>query len=385
MKTKKIFALAICALMAMGLAACRPSGNSASGSDNSDSSGGGDTFVSKPVDGTPLLFDEGMAYYNIQPSILYEDESTVHVYYTVNKTANGEDSVIAYRKGVLENGTWNFGEKKVVLEKGASGTWDSNSISNCDVVKGNFSYKNEEYSYLMAYQANDNALDKCYQIGFAVAKTADGEFVKIGTTPVISYDDTALGYAWGVGQPSLVHYDGGKVYLFYTMGDAIATQTYVSEIDASNLENIKGADTYSSVSTEGLLEGNVYTMLNDADFAIDKTNGVLYLVRNYNPAASTAPNLNTAVQVAKVALADLYKPSCTWEVIDEKVNFLDLATETAQGGWERVYSACICSDAYGNVNGATALELGLTVTSWDLSSKAYTYYQTITTYTMTIA
>lgn len=380
MKINKILSILLCALIALGVTACTPIVDS-----SKDSSGGGNVdnpFVAKPVDGIAPLFDEGMDFYNIQPSILYEGE-TMHVYYTVNKTAGSNDSVIAYRKGSLENGEWTFGEKKISLEKGAEGAWDSASISNCDVVKGEFAYNGESYSYLMAYQATNNNNEKNYQVGFAVAKTADGEFVKVGNAPVVAYDDTALGYSWGIGQPSLVNYEGGKVYLFYTMGDAIATQTYVSELDASNLNDIKGLNAYSSIATDGLLENNIYVMLNDADFAIDKTNGILYVVRNYNPAATSAPSLNTAVQVAKVALADLYKPNCVWEIIDEKVNLLDLATDET-GGWERVYSGCIISDVYGNVSGATSLELGLTVTSWDNATKDYTHYQTIISYELSL-
>lgn len=376
MKTKKIITLALCGLMALGLAAC--------GTDKKDPSDKKENFVAKPVDGIAPLFDEGMGYYNTQPSILYEDANTMHVYYTANKTYQGTDSAIVYRKGTKENGEWTFGERKIALEAGSSGSWDSNALSNCDVVKGEFAYNNETYSYLMAYQAADNASEKNHQIGFAVSKTADGAFVKVGTTPVISYNDIELGYSWGAGQPSLVNYENGKVYLFYTIGDAISTQTYVSEIDASNLNDIKGANVYSSVSTDGLVESNVYTMLNDADFAIDQTNGILYVVRNLNPVASTAPNLNSAVQVAKIALSDLYNPDCTWEIVEDKVNFLDLATD-GTGGWERVYSGCIMSDAYGRVNGAEALELGLTVTSWDVTTKDYTYYQTIVAYELALS
>ena len=380
MKIKKLLALMVCGIIALGATACITT-------DSTDSSTGdgpdAPAFVAKPVDGIAPLFDEGMGYYNIQPSILYEDANTMHVYYTVNETFEDTDSVIGYKKGTLENGVWTFGEKKIVLRKGEETAWDGANISNCDVVKGEFNYNGEVYNYLMAYQGGSNNNHKNYQIGFAVSKTADGEFVKVGTAPVVSYDDVALGYSWGIGQPSLVSYEGGKVYLFYTMGDALATQTYVSELDASNLNDIKGVNVYNSISTDGLLENNIYVMLNDADFAIDTTNGILYVVRNYNPAATSAPSLNTAVQVAKVALADLYKPNCVWEIIDEKVNLLDLATEET-GGWERVYSGCIASDAYGHVNGATAIELGLTVTSWDNTTKDYTHYQTIITYTISL-
>ena len=53
-------------------------------------------------------------------------------------------------------------------------------------------------------------------------------------------------------------------------------------------------------------------------------------------------------------------------------------------GWAYVYSACIASDAYGFVDNATALDLALTVTSYDENTFDYLYYQTITEYKVSL-
>ena len=42
-----------------------------------------DTFETKPVDGTPVLFDEGMEFYNTEPSI-FVDGGEKYIFYTVN-------------------------------------------------------------------------------------------------------------------------------------------------------------------------------------------------------------------------------------------------------------------------------------------------------------
>ena len=82
-------------------------------------------------------------------------------------------------------------------------------------------------------------------------------------------------------------------------------------------------------------------------------------------------------------VADLYKPTAAWEVIETQVNDLDLATETTDG-WERVYSGCIVGDAYGHTDGAKMLELVLSVTSYDKTTFEYRFYQGLTSFSLTL-
>ena len=160
-------------------------------------------FTPKPVDGTELLFDEGLEYYNTAPSVVNVDENTKYVFYTVNKTAGGTDTAIAARKAEKGNDGWIYGEKKILLE-GTKEGWDGTHIANPAVIKGSFKMAGETYSWLMAYQGNDAKEEKNYSVGLAVAKDALGEWIKVGTSPVIPYDSVSFGSAYGIGEPSLV-------------------------------------------------------------------------------------------------------------------------------------------------------------------------------------
>lgn len=342
-------------------------------------------FVSKPVVGTPILFDEGMSYYNASPSVVQESETTRYIFYTVNKTADKDDTVIAVRKADMVDGAWNYGEKKIILSGSESG-WDSTFIANPAVVKGAFALNGENYSWLMAYQGTNTNTQGNYNIGLAVAKEPLGEWVKVGTSPVIEYDEEGFGDAYGVGEASLVSYDKeGKVYLFHSMGDMLTTGIYVCELDAADLSNIKGATRQNAVTNFGLVDpGAAVPTFADTDFKLDSESGMLYAVRNYYPVAATAPNLPIAVQLISMPLADLYKANSEWTVIEEQINDLDLST-AENDGWERVYSACIVGDEYGRVDNATSLELNLTVTSYDKETFEYLYYQAITSCTVTLS
>ena len=332
----------------------------------------------KPIDGIPILFDEGLSYYNINPEVLYTDANTMYVYYTVNKTANGEDDVIAVRRATLNSGVWVYSSKSVVLQPTAD-SWDSERVSNPSVVAGKFNYDGEEYGYLMAYQGNNTEDTDNFGIGFAVAKDPAGPFVKTGASAAVSYDGGAYGEFWGIGQPSLVSYDGeGCVYLFYTMGDPISTQTYVMELDCSDMEDIDGLDIASALTTNGLSESNPYITFNDAGFALDVVGGYLYTVRNVNPPSANAPVLHTSVQMARLPIADLYSQTGEWEVI-KNISMFDLVDWEIDGntGWKRIYSGCFATDAYGGITDNEELTVAITVTSWDIETKEYLHYQTM--------
>ncbi len=374
MKRKRI----LCAALILAMSVCMAGCSGCSGRETENS------FTPKPVDGTALLFDEGMQYYNVAPAVVEESESVRYVFYAVNKTADAEDTAVAVRKGEKNGETWTYGEKKVIIERSASG-WDSAHIENPDVVKGSFGYRGETYSYLMAYQGNDAKTEDNYSVGLAVAKDPLGEWTKVGETAVLSYDKTGYGSAFGIGEPSLVSFDkAGKVYLFHTMGDMYTTGVYVAELDCSDLGAIKGAGISNAVSNYGITDpGAPLPTFSDANFKLDTLSETLYTVRNYYPVAAVKPSLPTAVQVLKMPVADLYKPTAAWEVIETQVNDLDLATETTDG-WERVYSGCIVGDAYGHTDGAKMLELVLSVTSYDKTTFEYRFYQGLTSFSLTL-
>lgn len=364
---KKIFGTAALAALLCIAVGCGPTEEAGQGS-------------AKPIDGTPILFDETTDYYNIAPSVV-EEGNVRYIFYAVNATAGQTDTAIAVRRAEKSGDNWSYGDKKVIVQTSESG-WDSAHIANPDVIKGTFGYNGETYSWLMAYQGNGTDAENNYSIGLAAAKDPLGEWVKIGNDAVIKYDSAGYGTAFGIGEPSLVSYDkAGKVYLFHTMGDMYTTGVYVAELDCTDLGAIKGASVSNAVTNFGLTDpGAAVPTFSDTNFKLDETSGTLYCVRNYSTAAM-APVLPTAVQVIKMPMADLYAVNAEWEEVETQINDLDLSTDTLDG-WERVYSACIVGDGYGRVDGAEALELALTVTSFDRKTYEYRFYQAITGYTV---
>lgn len=335
-----------------------------------------EVFRPTPVDGVPFAFDDGMDYYAVAPSVIVEGE-TVYAYYTSNTTPGKTDSSIVLRVGTVTDGIYAFGERQVVLSPSDDG-WDAGAVTDADVIKGRFSFEGTEYAYLMAYQGCADKSERNHQIGFALAATPAGPFVKVGD-PIITYDPAVSGYSWGVGQPSLVSYDeAGKVRLFYSLGETLYTYTMAAELDCSDCAAITGTDSAFMLPVEGLIDGvRNETIFNNAGFAV--TGGRLITARDVNPVATSVPAVATAVQVASIAVADIYKDAAAWSIVDEKINFLDLAGDTDLDGWQRAYSASVVKDFYGNAIGDRPA-VAMTVTSFDEETRDYRYRQGVIIY-----
>lgn len=376
MKIKQLLLILMVAIMAISVCACREETPDDS---SSSSSTGGDivtpTITPKPVDGSPLLFDEGMEFYNTAPSVLDVSENERYVFYTVNEVALETKSAIAVRKATKENGAWTYGEKQVVLTASQNG-FDSCGVSDCDVVKGNFAYKGTDYSYIMAYEGTDNITRKNHKISFALANDLMGEWIKVSEIVLSAADSDGF----GISQPSLVNYDkANKLMLFYSIDRVTYTVEALKEMDAADMENVKwGVE--NVLSEKGLKDKNDFVTFNNSDFAYDSANGMLYVVRNQNPASSQGTQLETAVQVNKILLTDLFTATAEWSIVKERIEWKDLRDENDEEsmGWAYVYAASIAADAYGFVDNATNFDVALSVTSYDQNTFDYLYYQTIT-------
>ncbi|MDE7454389.1 MAG: hypothetical protein K2M64_01000, partial [Clostridia bacterium] len=208
----------------------------------------GETIVVKAigdgVDYTDSVYSDAKTY--VKPIIrdtYYERDSDVfqegnyrYQIFTTNNTNADTDSVIAIRRGTLENGEWTYGNYIVAVEGNANG-WDK-YIGTASVVKGVFTKNGETYNYLMAYSATNtlNAGEEVSsQIGFAVAKDLMGEWTKVGTSALIKFDSTGTGcYA-----PSLVNPEHqGVVRLFYTFADKYGHFPRLADIDITDIDNI---------------------------------------------------------------------------------------------------------------------------------------------------
>jgi len=314
----------------------------------------------KTMYGEAALFDEALGWADSDPSAIQQQDGTRYVYYTANETLFGTDYAIVCRKGTKVNGTYEYVDRKTVLSASDSG-WDTFHIGSADVIKGSFKYKGTTYSYLMAYQANAiEDEERCFEIGLAVSNEADGEFIRVGSAPVLRNDATlnkenVLGYY----APSLVSNDkAGKVKLFYTYGDAYGHFQYFADIDCSNLDDIKP---FGSIvlSGNGLATGEGIVMFPNADFMYDAESGRYYVIKDYSPSASTLPRKAQQIELAYIEqdnlyTADLYNEFHSLDII----NSFSVMGDGA--GWERLYSGCIVSDEFGARISGSEIEIMFT-------------------------
>ncbi len=353
----------------------------ACGGDEGEGGGNETPFTPKPVDGIPLAFDDGTSYFSVDPSAIVED-GKMYLFYTTNPDAGvKEGSSVALRIGTQENGAWTFGERSVVLTP-TEGTWDAGSVSNADVVKGKFALGGKEYAYLMVYQGCSGLSELNHNIGAAVADSPEGPWVKL-PEPVIRYDSSKDGAFWGVGQPSLVSYDHeGKVYLFYTKGEQLKTGQMVAEMDFSDCSAVTGANSAYALPVRGLQDAvTTEVVFSNAGFA--SLGDEFLCSRDVNPTATMAPKVANAVQVSRIAADDFYTLSGEWEIVEERINLLDLATDDTNG-WQRVYSSSVLKDAYGEAYGEGSVTVLATVTSFDVKTREYIWYQGIILYELEI-
>ena len=339
------------------------------GSTPPDNPPAGEAYEDKKFVGIDPVFKESQGYYNESPSAFETESGDRYLYYTRNSVKNDDTTdSIAVRKGVYTASGWKYGEAKTVLTTSASG-WDSKAVFGADVIKGTFAYGGKDYSYLMAYSGSSEKNRANAQIGLAVAETPDGEWVKVGTSPVVrfnagNYDPMGILSYRGAIEPSLVSFDqGGKVYLFYTYYEYL-NGSYVLEIDASNLDSI-AIGGRKLVPVSGLKDqGASNTQLYSGDFVYDAEADSLIAVRNIATTVTVLPKVSEGIQIV-TASADLldtiyqdWVPGADrtswWSQIsaDGKIEAEDTAVEDDVNkifGYERIFGGCIVSDAYGHL------------------------------------
>ena len=231
------------------------------------------------VEFTDELFGDDINenFYNYCPTMLMEGNDTMHIWYCSNKISGNVTDYIAYRKGTLHaDGKWTFTEKSLVLEAGSGNAWDSRHCCDPAVIKGEFKYNGETYSYLMAYLGCLTSDCTCNEVGIAVARSPEGPWVTYGDNPIANYR-TSLEFDashWGYGQPSLVSVDKkGKVILFYTKGIKLGTYTWAEMWDLYDL------NAPIKMKESKLVDGGAIETFNNADFAYDPVGNNFYCIK----------------------------------------------------------------------------------------------------------
>lgn len=234
-------------------------------------------------------------FYNYCPTVIMEGR-TMHIWYCSNKVSGNVTDYVAYRKGTLhDDGKWSFSDKKIVLEHGEAGEWDSRHVCDPTVVKGEFDYNGERYNYLMAFLGCLTSNNTKNEVGIAVAKSPEGPWIKPqGLNPVadfysdfgLSRTDSSLNAditannSWGYGQPSLISADKrGQVILFYSAGVPTGTFTNAELWDFSDLNNPSRLNKLM-VSNKNITNASGGSdVINNADFTYDPQTGRLYCVK----------------------------------------------------------------------------------------------------------
>lgn len=359
-------------------------------SNTNDSSISNHTNKEKPITGIDPIFNEELGYYNMSPSALKISDSEMYVYYTRNENIYTENSdSIAVRHATLVDNKWNYSDFKTILRlPNDENAWDSKYISSPDVIKGIFSYNGKTYNYLMAYAGSIVSGRMNSQIGFAVSNYPDGEFIRVGNEPIISYDSSShsasgLKRYKGVQEPSLVSYNKkGKIQLFYSYY-ATYNASYCVEMDCSNLNSIiKGGAMVNQIS--GLFDETTNTHLYSADWAYDPVNDEYIVCRNYSSSTTGQPSVASAVQLVYAKSKafsevnyeyDQDKVEPVWNLVNQKYSKIG-AIKTADeysdnemkwSGYYRVYNGCVISNAYGWLDNTNKIEILFTSNALDNS------------------
>ncbi|MDC7280677.1 MULTISPECIES: hypothetical protein [Pseudobutyrivibrio] len=241
-----------------------------------------------------------------------------------------------------------FNETKVMST--TAGAWDSVQVCDPSVVEGDFVFQGKNYRYLMAYLGCATYDCTANEVGFAVSNNLQ-TWRKTGRVVEAIRDGH-----WGVGQPSLINYNG-VIYLFYTSGTSSQTTTYVEQLDCSDLGNVQHLGKKHITCS--------YDFISNADFAF--TDDAIYMTCDTHPFPGGALNFISAQQ--SVYMAPWNGTLDSLEGIGwERIALIGAETT----GHARNHNGCFSRDGAGRLASrilyvSTADEIG----SW--SENLYTY------------
>jgi hypothetical protein len=290
----------------------------------------------------------GQQRYSYCPSIVKEDNDTVHVFFCGTQNMVMVDNIYHIRINPDSSQT----PAKIVLQPGSPGAWDDHHTCDPSVIKGNFSMGGNSYQYAMFYLSNMYGV-YYNEIGVAFSNDLEaGHWVKYPNQVVRktwSYDgDQEIGgggQSWGVGQPSAVSLDKqGRVLLTYTIGDLDGTRIAWAEIDCSNMDNFSGITASTTMIKTGL--SNIdYTgtdVTNNSDFAINQTENKIVMARSVHPNPSIYPtHIEEAVEVDYMPLDGFLQSTGEWTPI--------MRITPAISGYPRNHNPGIERNAYGEI------------------------------------
>ncbi len=291
------------------------------------------------------LFDDADGIYNYCPSPVLMDETTMYIFYCANAWPGLVIDDIYARRGKLENGRWTFEDRFRVLQPDRLG-WDCIHVCDPDVIKGEFRYRGETYSWLMVYLGCD--IHHCYhnQVGIAFAKEIDGPYIKYDRNPIVRYDEL---FHWGAGQASVVSLDGkGKFRMLYSQTvheyerRLQGCRTFWRDFDLSDAERpIVGEEVAMHVGGMDNRDGEGEVAAFNPTIVWDRNNDLYYLTREGTPFDKTrSPDfIAPYTQVSVISRSDFEKNEGGWQTVYN--------VDGKDTGYERNHNAGLVKDAYG--------------------------------------
>lgn len=388
MKKFRLLSIALIAVLLLGLVVgCEPATSEVTSNPTESSivdsvepgPGPGPGPEPEPTYGLPVA---ELGYYIKDADVIDDGETRILLYSTNGESAE-DYNVIATRTATMVEGKgWLYGEQAVAIE-GGEGAWDE-YIGSASIVKGAFEYGDVNYAYLMAYCATNKANDTQYEIGLAVATEIGGTWVKVGDRAIIEYNEVVYG-ASGVGcyAPSLVNLDKqSAVRIYYTYADIYGHFAQFIDINASDLDVLYTDAAKTDVNlisgtnhmptNGGLHGGDIALMFPNADFA--HANGSVYMVKDYSPAAATTPAYAERFELGYIAEQELYT------ITDGKgwtsLRLYDMF-DSPEGMYERLYSACVVSDAYGHIASTENIEIIYNVCELAMDNEDWMFTQNL--------
>jgi len=172
----------------------------------------------------------GAGHYNYAPSAIEDEYGIRYMFLCQNKNPFEIVDHVYLFKGIPTNKGYVWQPGTEIMAPSATG-WDRIHICDPDVRQLDFTYKGQQYHYIMTYLGVDQWFNH-NQIGLAFSKAIEGPYIKYDGNPLIPYTDTTK---WGVGQSTSIVLDSNTIQLFYSKSDTPRSRMY-----ARNINFIKG-------------------------------------------------------------------------------------------------------------------------------------------------
>lgn len=290
----------------------------------------------------------GQDKYSYCPSALLQEDGSVNIFFCGNPDNQiMVDNVFTIKVDSEGNRT----DAKSVLQPGVSGSWDDHHTCDPCVIEGEFQWGSEAYKYAMFFLSNMYGV-YYNEVGVAFSNDLNADSWKKYPEQLVrktwqSDGDQIIGgggKSWGVGQPSAVSLDKkGRVLLTYTVGDIGGTRIVWTEIDMSNIENMKLNASRTIVQT-GLyaIDGKSRDYTCNADFAVNLDEDKILMIRPVQPHPTDYPAyLPVAQEINYMNLSDFMVSRGEWKTIYR-------ITET-DTGFPRNHNSALLRDNFGHI------------------------------------